>query len=89
MDLTKECLVSGKQGFEREDEMKFAIIEVQGKAYDKIRLNRIPGLRFRELLSVSEHPIHEEHPILVLSTCEILLGGEEKASKRTLCVIGK
>lgn len=82
-------MVTGQKGFESEQPVKFAILEVQGKAYDKIKLNKIPGLKFKEVLTVSEFPNHRDHPIIVISTCEILLGGEEKASKRTLCVIGK
>jgi len=88
-DLTRQCIVSGKKGFEEGFEVKFAILEVEGKAYDKIRINKVNGLKFKELLAVSEYPKHEDHPIIDNSKIQVLLGGENKKSKRTLCLIGK
>ena len=89
MNVTKKCIISGKQGFDTETNNRFAIIEVLAKNGDTIKVNKINGIKYAELFAAFESPKHEEHPIVDDAGKTIVVGGEENESKRTICVIGK
>jgi len=89
VDVTRKCVISGKHGFESTSANRFAIIEVEAKNGDLIKVNKVNGLRYKEIWAVFEHPQHDEHPIIDTQNKIIVVGGEEKEGRRTICVIGK
>lgn len=89
MDITKKCFISGTYGFDLLNSNKYAMIEVQAKNGDQIKVNQINGIKYKEIWTAYEHPMHEEHPIIDDQNKMIIIGGEEKQSKRIICVIGK
>jgi len=89
MNVTQKCIISGKYGFDLTNSNRYAIIDVQAKNGDLIKVNQANGIKYREIWAAVEHPQHEEHPIINNENKVIVLGGAEKASKRTVFVIGK
>ncbi|MFH1391197.1 MAG: hypothetical protein ABIH20_02690 [Candidatus Diapherotrites archaeon] len=89
MDITKECSISAKHGFDSQGENLFVVLDVVAKNGDMIKINKIDGIRYNELLSAFESPKHEEHPIIDDESKIIVIGGDEKKSARSICVIGK
>lgn len=89
MDITDKCAISAKYGFDLIRGDKFLIIEVEGKYLDTIRVNKINGIQFNELVATFESPKHEDHPIVDNENKVIALGGKPTTSRRTVCVIGK
>ena len=89
MDVTKKCVITGKYGFDTFQSNKFAVIEVNAKAGDIIKLNRINGIRYSAICVAYEHPEHIDHPIIDRAESIVVVGGEEEKSKRVICVIGK
>jgi hypothetical protein len=89
MDVTAKCIISGKYGFDLISSNRYAMIEVEARNGDLIKVNQVNGLRYKEIWGAVEQPRHEEHPIIDDQNKIIVLGREEKQSKRTICVIGK
>lgn len=89
MDATKDCIISGKYGFDLMTSNRFAIIEVEARNGDLIKLNKVDGIRYNEIWEAVEQPRHEERPIVDNENKIVVVGGEEKQSKRTICVVGK
>lgn len=89
MDVTKNCIISGKYGFELTNSNCFAILEVEAKNGDLIRVNDVDGLRYKEIWDATEQPRHEERPIVDYGNKVIVVGGEAKKTKRLICVVGK
>ncbi|PIU21176.1 MAG: hypothetical protein COT15_03715 [Candidatus Diapherotrites archaeon CG08_land_8_20_14_0_20_34_12] len=89
MDITSKCIISGTYGFDLRNSNKFAIIEVEGKNGDIIKVNKADGIKYAELWTAYEYPHHDEHPIVDNKNKVIVIGGNDKKSARTLCVIGK
>lgn len=89
MDITEKCVISTKHGFDLLNGNKFLIIEVTGKYMDKIHINKINGIRFKELVAAFESPKHEDHPIVDDENKLVVLGGTVTESKRTVCIMGK
>lgn len=89
MDITKKCEVSGKYGFDPPGSNRYLIVEVEGKNGDLIKVNRVNGIRYNEIWAAYEHPKHEEHPIIDNKEKALILGGEERRSRRTICIVGK
>ncbi len=89
MDITRKCFVSGTHGFDLNEKNRFAILEVEAKNGDIIKVNKIDGIQYNDLSWACEYPKHEEHPIIDNQNKIIVIGGEEKKSKRTITIIGK
>lgn len=89
MDVTNKCIISGKYGFDLVNSNRFAILEVEAKNGDLIKVNKVNGIRYEEIWEAVEQPRHEERPIIDNENKILVLGGEEKRSKRTICVVGK
>ncbi|MDD5162715.1 MAG: hypothetical protein PHD95_00740 [Candidatus ainarchaeum sp.] len=89
MDVTTKCIISGKHGFELTNTNRFAIIEVEAKNGDLIKVNKVNGIRYNEIWSAVENPRTEEHPIIDDHNKIIVIGGENKQSKRTIVIVGK
>jgi len=89
MDVTKKCVISGKQGFGENTGNRFAIIEVEAKNGDLIKVNKVNGIRYKEIWAAFEHPQHEEHPIIDNQNKIVVIGGVDEEIRRTICVIGK
>ncbi len=89
MDVTRNCVISGKYGFDLTNSNRFAILEVEAKNGDLIKVNNIDGVRYSELWDVVEQPLHDEKPIINDANKVIIVGGEEERTKRVLCVVGK
>ncbi len=89
MNVTAKCIVSGKYGFDLVNSNRFAILEIKAKNGDLIKVNKVNGINYNELWDAVEYPRHEEHPIVDDKNKVVVVGGEEKESKRTICVIGK
>ena len=89
MDITSKCIISGTYGFDLRNSNKFAIIEVEGKNGDIIKVNKADGIKYAELWTAYEHPNHDEHPVLNLDAKTVVVGGEPKKTRRTICVAGK
>lgn len=89
MDITKKCQISGKYGFEPDSNNKFAVIEAEAENGDIIKVNRISGIRYGELVDAIEYPRHEDHPIVDDKNKMIVVGGEQKKIWRTILLIGK
>ncbi len=89
MDVTKKCVISGKYGFDSFGKNRFAIIEVLAKNGDLIKVNKVNGIRFNEILVAYESPKHEDHPIIDAREKIVVVGGKEEETKRTICFIGK
>ncbi len=89
MNITKKCIISGEYGFNLINSNRFAIIEVQAKNGDTIKINQVNGIKYNEIWTAYEHPKHEEHPIIDNTNKAIIIGGKNKESARTICIIGK
>ena len=89
MDVTNKCIISGKFGFDLVNSNRYAMIEVEARNGDLIKVNKVDGLRYNEIWTAVETPRHEEHPIVDDQNKIVVLGGEEKQTKRTICVVGK
>ena len=89
MDVTKKCAISGKYGFDFVNSNRFAVIDVEAKNGDLIKVNKVNGIRYNEIWDAIEQPKHEEHPIVDDHNKIVVVGGAEKESKRTIWVIGK
>ena len=89
MDITKKCTISGEYGFDLTNSNRYAIIEVEAKNGDLIKVNKINGIKYNQVLWACEYPQHEEHPIIDDQNKIIVIGGEEKQTKRTITLIGK
>lgn len=89
MDVTNKCTISGKYGFDLVNSNRYAIIEVEAKNGDLIKVNKANGIKFNEIWAVVEHPRHEEHPIFQEESKVVIIGGEDRSSNRTLVVVGK
>ncbi len=89
MNITKKCEISGQQGFDSNEKNRFAILEVEAKNGDLIKINQVNGIKYNELIWACEYPKHEEHPIIDDKNKIIIVGGEEKQTKRTITIIGK
>jgi len=89
MDVTQKCVVSGKYGFELANSNCFAILGVEAKNGDLIRVNEVDGLRYKEIWDATEQPRHEDRPIIDDGKKIIVVGGEAKKTKRLICVVGK
>ena len=89
MDVTSKCIISGKYGFDLVNSNCFAIFEVEARNGDLIKVNKVNGISYNEIWEAVEQPRHEEHPIIDNQNKIIVVGGEEKQSKRTICVVGK
>lgn len=89
MNVTEKCVISAKQGFDLTDSNRFAIIDVEAGNGDIIRVNEVCGVLYGELLAAFEYPGHEEHPIVDDQNKTIVVGGEKRKTKRTICVLGK
>ncbi|GEM_PF-6975436 len=89
MDVTSKCTVSAKHGFEANEKNKFAVFEVIAKNGDTIKVNEIDGIRYIDLVAAYESPKHRDHLTIDFEDLVIMVGGEEKKSERTICVIGK
>lgn len=89
MDVTKKCIVSGKHGFDSFNANRFAVIEVEAKNGDMVKVNKVDGVRYTEIWVAYEYPHHVDHPIVDKQNKVVIVGGEEKESKRTICLVGK
>ena len=89
MNITKKCIISGEYGFNLINSNRFLIIEVQAKNGDTIKINQINGIKYNEIWIAFEYPRHEEHPITDDLNKIVVVGGENKETNRTICVIGK
>lgn len=89
MEITRKCSITGKYGFDLVNSNRFAIIEVEGKYGDTIKVNKVNGIRYSEIWAAYEQPGYEDHPTIFPKEKIIALGGERKESKRTVCVVGR
>ena len=89
MDVTNECIISGKFGFDLISSNRFAIVEVEAKNGDLIKVNKINGIRYKEIWGAYENPLHEDRPIVDNENIVVVIGGNEKRSKRIISIIGK
>ena len=89
MDVTRDCIISGKYGFDLTNSNRFAIVEVEAKNGDLIRVNAVDGLRYKEIWEATEQPRHEDHPIIDDAKRLVVVGGEVKKTRRLICVVGK
>jgi len=89
MDVTKQCSVSGKFGFDKINTNRYIVVEVNAKSGDQIDVNKINGIRYNEIWSAYEHPKHEDQPVIDLKNKIIYVGGNAEESKRTVCIIGR
>ena len=89
MDVTRKCKISGTHGFNLVSSNRFAIIEVEAKYGDLIKVNSINGVRFGELWGAFENPLHEDRPIVDDRSKTIVVGGATKETKRVICLIGR
>lgn len=89
MDVTGKCKISGTYGFDLTTSNRFAIIEVNAKFGDTVKVNQINGIRFRELWGAFENPLHEDRPIVEDGNKTIAVGGATKETKRVICLLGR
>jgi len=89
MDVTRNCAVSGKYGFELANSNCFAILEVEAKNGDLIKVNEVDGLMYKEIWEATEQPRHEDRPIVDDRKKVVVVGGEAKKTKRLICVVGR
>ena len=89
MDVTKKCEITGKYGFDLTNANRYAVIEVKAKNGDLIKVNKVNGVRYKEIWAAIENPQTEEHPIIDTANAVIVVGGSEEESKRTIFLIGK
>ncbi len=89
MDVTKNCVIEAKQGFDSTLLNHYVIIRVNAKSGDTIKINELNGLKYRELWGAFESPRHEDAPIVDPEKLAVIIGGEPKETKRTICIIGK
>jgi len=89
MDVTKQCSIAGKQGFDLANANRYVAVEVKAKSGDQISVNKIKGIKYNEIWTAYEHPKHQDHPVIDLENKIIYVGGKNEESKRTICVIGK
>ena len=89
MNVTQKCIISGKYGFDLNNSNRFAIVQVEAKNGDLIKVNELGGIRYGEIWDVVEQPQHRDRPVMDLANKVVFVGGEEKKSKRTICVVGK
>ncbi|PIN84892.1 MAG: hypothetical protein COV47_05125 [Candidatus Diapherotrites archaeon CG11_big_fil_rev_8_21_14_0_20_37_9] len=89
MDVTKKCTVSEKHGFDVGMKNRFAVLEVEAKNGDMIKVNEIKEINYNEIFDAYEYPNHEDRPIVDLGRKVVVLGGEEETTSHTIFIIGK
>ncbi len=89
MDVTENCNISARQGFDSLALNRFLIIDVNAKYGDLIRVNSIEGIKYSEIWGAYENPKHEDRPIIDEKNKIVVVGGENKESKRRICIVGK